>query len=100
VSLYCKIVQGSYDASLSWPFVRSVAVSLLNQLADESHGTVVFKYIPANNARVGDISGYELFRLQSSLTHNAAKNTQYLMNDTLFFKVAVEGLQSWLHYPS
>ncbi len=96
VSVYAKLLEGSYDASLSWPFVGSVTFTLLNQLSDENHHTMTVEFKTINNfktivnSHVGQSLGYNKFILQSALAHNPVKNTQYLMNDTLYFRVSVK----------
>ena len=53
VSVYVTLLQGSCDASLSWPFVGSLTLTLLNQLADNNHHSVTDEYELKNNVQVG-----------------------------------------------
>ena len=87
MSAYAYILEGEYDAELKWPFVEEVTITLLNQLEDENHHTKVVNF---DNHRVGSIRGYAKFTPHSGLTHNPSKNTQYLQNDTLYFRVSLE----------
>ena len=83
VSVYAVLLKGQHDAELSWPFVGKVAITLLNQLEDNKHKT---KITNVTNARVGDKWGFQQFGIHSALAHD----TQYLKNDTLYFRVSVE----------
>ncbi len=90
VSVYAKLLEGSCDANLSWPFLGTVTFTLLNQLSDENHHTMTVEFETIDNSHVGQSLGYSTFLLQSALAHNPVKNTQYLMNDTLYFRVSVK----------
>ncbi len=90
VSVYVNLLEGSYDATLSWPFVGTVTITLLNQLSDENHHTTTVEYKTIDNGHVGKSVGYSKFILHAALAHNPVKNTQYLMNDTLYFRVSVK----------
>ena len=90
VSVYVTLLQGSCDTSLSWPFVGSVTLTLLNQLADNNHHSVTVEYELKNNVQVGKGLGRQQFISHSELSHNPIKKTQYLKNNTLYFRVAVK----------
>ncbi len=90
VSVFAQLLEGSYDASLSWPFLGTVTFTLLNQLSDENHHTMTLEFETIDNSHVGKSFGYPKFILQSALAQNPANNTQYLMNDTLYFRVSVK----------
>ena len=98
VSVYIRLLQGSYDASLSWPFVGSVTLTLLNQLADENHHSKTNDYVLKSNVQVGDGFGHDQFISHSELSYNPDKNTQYLKNNTLYFRVTVnvDDYKPWL----
>ena len=89
VSVHAALLEGSYDVSLSWPFVGSVTFTLLNQLADDNHHIMTLEYETEYNANVGSYWGKQ-FISHSALSHDPVKNTQYLKNDTLYFRVTVE----------
>ncbi len=59
-------------------FKGTVTITLLNQLADQHHHTCSGK------------SFYETFASHDMLGHDQARNIQYLKDDTLYFKVAVD----------
>ena len=89
VTVSAKLLEGSYDASLSWPFIGTVTITLLNQLADYNHQSKTLKIETAHNVDVGSNLGYPQFISHSALSHDPVNNTQYLKNDTLYFRVTV-----------
>ncbi len=98
ISVLAKLLEGSYDASLSWPFLGTVTFTLLNELSDENHHTKTLKFNKKTDRNIGDGRGYPRFISQSALSHDPEKNTQYLKNDTLYFRVSVQVKDSkpWL----
>ncbi len=89
VSVYALIVQGEYDQELKWPLPGSVTVTLLNQLEDCNHHTEKIHFEKSDNAKVGSTWGLSDFIPHSELGHDPIRNTQYLKDDTLYFKVSV-----------
>ena len=89
VSVHTGLLEGAYDASLSWPFMGTVTFTLLNQLADDNHHSMTVEYETKYNANIGSNWGYEQFISLSALSHDPVKNTQYLKNDTLYFRLTV-----------
>ena len=97
VSVHVALLEGAYDASLSWPFMGTVTFMLLNQLADDNHHSHIFEFTTADNANVGSNWGYGHFISHSAISHDPVKNTQYLKNDALYFRVTVVvGDKPWL----
>ena len=98
VSVYAELMQGRYDQQLNWPFVGNVTVELLNQLADEKHHSMTICIYPEDNMNIGNSLGYPEFAPHSRLSHDPVNNTQYLKDDTLYFRVSVEvkGCKPWL----
>ncbi len=74
------------DDSQSWRFTGTVTVELLNQLEDDNHGKNTEGWLNIPVSSVGLISSH----LISDLDYNADKNTQYLKEDTLVFRVSVQ----------
>ena len=79
---------GSYDAQLKWPVTVTVSIQLLNQHADKDHVTreISWKY----NKK--DTTGTTIWIVHKFISHkeldwNAEKETQYLKNNSLQFKV-------------
>ena len=89
VSVYALIVQGEYDRKLKWPFLGTVTFTLLNQLEDCNHHTHKMVFIKGYNAKVGSTWGEHEFISHSELGHDSIRNTQYLKEDILYFKVTV-----------
>ena len=90
VSVYTKLLEGRCDNQLRLPFLGTVTYELLNQLGDDNHHKMVIIHGVADNMRVGSSIGYPKFLRHSSLGHNTATNTQYLLDDTLYFRVSVK----------
>ena len=90
VSVYARILEGECDTELSGPFIGKVTFSLLNQLENKNHRTSTLTFDLACNARIGDSWGFKFVKLHSELAHDPVKNTQYLKDDTLYFRVSVE----------
>ena len=87
VSVFAHILEGRCDARLKWPFVGQVTFTLLNQLENGNHHTQTTNFtsqVAGNNlGKHGFISHYQL-------AHDPVKNTQYLKDDTLYFRVTAE----------
>ena len=90
VAVFSSILEGKYKTELSWPFLGKVTITLLNQLEDNNHKTSISTFDLARNARVGDSWGFPKFIPLSELAHDPVNNTQYLKDDTLYFRVSVE----------
>ena len=83
-------LEGEHDSTLKWPFLGSVAVTLLNQLEDSDHYTDKLIYTSGDNFRVHFKHPVCDFISNAELGYNPVKNTQYLKDDTLYFRVEVE----------
>ena len=90
VSVYAAILKGEYYAELKWPFVGEVTFTLLNQLEDSNHHTRTLSMGTVHNAQIGDRWGCSEFVPHSALAHDPVENTQYLKDDTLYFRVSVQ----------
>ena len=99
LSVYAPVVRGEYNAVLEWPLLGKVTCTLLNQLEDKNHHTGVINFTTTRNAHVGGTTwGFTKFIPHSALAHDPVMNTQYLKNDTLYFKVAVETERQPVYY--
>ena len=108
VSVYATLMHGKNDDNLSWPFTGEVTFKLLNQLADKNHHTATVTYPEdmddESNMRVvdgdiGDGYGQECFIAHDQLGYDAAKNCQYLKDDSLYFRIiakAPDPVKPWL----
>ena len=90
VSIFTNIMRGNYDNQLQWPFLGTVTYELLNQLADSNHHSAVIVCNALADLQISSPVGYTKFLPHSSLGHNPATNTQYLLDDTLYFRVSVK----------
>ena len=90
VSVFVKILEGEHDDTLKWPFTGTYVFELLNQLEDKNHYTSTINIGNEHKANVGVLGwGYTEFILHSILSHDPFINTQYLKDDTLYFRVTV-----------
>ena len=98
VSVFVYILKGDNDDNLKWPFIGTVKLELLNQLEDENHHLMTLTFNKEDNKCVGSSWGYYRFIPHSELFHGPYYNTQYLKDDTLYFRVSVEvsGHKPWL----
>ena len=98
VSVFLHLLEGPNDGSLHWPLLGTVELKLLNQLADSGHHIRTLTLEIEDDTRPGKTWGYPKFLPHSKLSHDSASNTQYLMDDTLYFRVTVtvEDPKPWL----
>ena len=90
VSSYVRILKGKYDDEINWPFVANITCEILNQLEDRNHDKKIISINKELNAVIGSSWGYPEACPHSKLAHDPVKNTQYLMDDTLYFRVSVD----------
>ena len=98
ISVYTALQRGPNDDILSWPFDKTVKVTLLNQLEDRYHHLKLtrFKNAACKNCNIepGAESatglGNPKFICHLDLDKEQFRNCQYLKDDCLFFKVEVE----------
>ena len=97
VSVFVCLMQGENDSSLIWPFRGRVTVQLLNQIRDGDHcrGLVEFESDACDecNSRVtcvvsGTGRGWPQFVPQSTLGFNSKTNSQYVKEDSLYFRMS------------
>ena len=96
VSCFVNLMPGEYDDILEWPFQGEVTVELLNQLKDKNHYKRVFpfndntsdKHTTKKKKVDTTALGYPQFIPHTDLGLNSSTNTQYLMNDTFYFRVS------------
>ncbi len=90
LSVFVYIIKGKYDDELNWPFVGKVTFELLNQLEDENHYYMEGPFTLECNTNAGSGRGYLKYISHSKLSCDSASNTQYLKDDTLYFRISVE----------
>ena len=89
VSVFIALLEGPNDESLHWPFLGTMEIKLLNQSVDDGHHGYTLTLGTTRNMRPCSNLGYYQFLPHSKLSHDSARNTQYLMDDTLYFRVTV-----------
>ena len=98
VSVFAYLMCGKFDRSLEWPFQDAITVCLLNHLENKNHCifTISFGFTATPEA-IGRVTSCEtadvgcgLYRLlgHSELPHSAARNRQFLKDDSLMFRVS------------
>jgi len=98
ISMYFHLMRGENDDHLRWPYKGTITISLLNQLRDSGHCTrtmhledsvtqvnVVKK--PGSDQIRNSGWGYPEF-ISLSAVESSTAHKQYLMNDTLYFKIS------------
>ena len=91
VSVYAPILKGKFDDDLKWPLIGKITFTLLNQLEDKNHHQDILELTAKHNAQAGETAwGYSKFIPHSALDYDAVNNTQYLKDDTLYFRMSVE----------
>ena len=98
-SVFANLMKGDNDESLTWPFTGTVTIELLNQVEDTNHYSRTFSF-PADGSSSTRVTegerglgrGYNKFITHSKLQEN------YLVDDTLFFRVSVDvpNYKPWL----
>ena len=99
ISIFTLFLKGKHDKNLNWPFTGNVTFELLNQLEDKNHKSRKTEYSENQKGYIGH-NGWGIPKLieHSKLLHDSVNNTQYLRDNTLYFRVTVEvsGHQLWL----
>ena len=98
ISVFTALQRGPNDDILSWPFDKTVKVTLLNQLEDGLHhvNTTNFGNADEKNTQIkpGAQSatgwGRRRFIPHTDLNKSQVKSCQYLKDDCLFFKVELQ----------
>ncbi len=83
-SVYAHLKEGRYDDSLVWPFPGTITIELLNQLEDKNHYQMNMLF-PTDR-----YVSQRKYIAHSNLDYVPGKNCQYLMDDTLIFRVSVD----------
>ena len=100
VSVYLYLMKGENDDALTWPIRYKSTVTLLNQLKDDHHFTITVnsKHEDSNRANMRVLSnekatlgwGRPTFIVQPKLDLQEVKKSQYLKDDSLYFRVQVD----------
>ena len=99
ISIYWYLMQGETDDHLKWPYTGTIEITLLNQLENSEHFTRTLlmgtsaehansiKKPGSNEVRNRNGWGFPDF-IQLSEVETSTPHKQYLMNDTLYFKIS------------
>ena len=90
ISVFVWFIKGRYDKQLKWPFIGDIHFTLLNQLEDKNHHEQTATVTADDSREVGDTCGISDFIPHSALGYDAVYNTQYLKDDTLYFRMSVK----------
>ena len=98
ISVFTALQRGPNDDILSWPFDKTVRVTLLNQLEDRYHHSrlIPFKHVDCegNQLKPGEKAakgwGHAMFISHSHFDKRPSRNCQYLKDDCLFFKIELQ----------
>lgn len=96
LAVYGVILAGENDDKLNWPFVGRVTITLLNQLENENHFQKELNFEIKDNGLVGENLGFPQYFRNTELAHNPHRNTQYLKDNTLYFRVDTLDHKPWL----
>jgi len=96
VSIYTCIMRGPFDGSLKWPFQGDVTIRIVNQAGENAIYQKMIRYtdqVSDKSCRMtdritSDGHGYSQFFPHSSLGCDAARNTQYLLQDSLRIRIS------------
>ena len=72
------------------PFVGKITITLLNQIEDKKHYQKTVDVKERDNIQAGRTLGQPKFFSHNELGYNPERNTEYLKDDTLYFRMAVE----------
>ena len=97
MSVFAYLMRGMNDDNLTWPFTGKLTIELLNQLQDANH-LLRHTHFPKEGQQsqrvythIANIGyGFCGFCTHSALAYNPIKNSQYLKDDCLSFRVKAE----------
>lgn len=103
LSVYASVQKGRIKSDITWPFEGAITITLLNQLKDCNHWSVKMTqehFLESVDMNEINDFGDPNFILHSDLGYDADENTQYLKDDTLYFRVSVENSyhKPWLQF--
>ena len=94
VSVFVTLMAGDYDDLLEWPFIGKLEIELLNWRENKKHVKRTTSIVASDRffklnegVYYGQGKGYDQFITHSSLGYNIERNTEYLHEDCLRFRV-------------
>jgi len=90
LSVYLYLMEGPHDDKLLWPLTGKFAVTLLNQVSDTGHHSVINSVEDANRivSSLVDFNAEDVWDQPRFIKTHTLLNSQYLKNDSLFFEVS------------
>ena len=85
-----RLLEGRYDSELHWPFVGNTTCVLLNQLEDRNHYKRTIKIESDDHVVSGKGMGYPKFFPLCDLAYEPEKNTQYIKDKVMYFRMSVD----------
>ena len=107
ISVYFYLMRGENDDHLPWPLAAKISCELLNQLEDKNHypldftissDIIISKQI-VNHEKSSSGYGFLQYISHAALGYDAAKHSQYLKDDCVYFRVKVDAKntsKAWL----
>ena len=90
ISTHLAVYSGDHDDKLSWPFIGCVTFTLLNQLENINHYNTTLSIAAEDQLLAGYNIGYRECFPCSELGFDPVKNTQYLKDNALYFRVSIK----------
>ena len=88
VSVTLDLVDGEFDATLPWPAKATITLQLMNQHRDQDHVTVTKTFEWRKQIKTSFAGAFAWsFIPHAELGWNIEKQTQYLKNDSLRFRI-------------
>ena len=87
VSVEVHLLKSDHDAELKFPVKFTITLQLLNQQRDQDHHTRDIRCEIKTRERIGRVGSDWTFILQADLKWSLAKQTQYLKDDCLKFRI-------------
>ena len=95
VSVFAYLMKSENDDSLKWPFSGDITVQLLNWREDKGHVEVILNNTTPDccnrvtkGERAVSAMRYRQFISHDNVEYNPDKNTQYVHNDTMCFRIS------------
>ena len=89
ISVFHSVIEGEYDALLSWPLSTAVKITLIDQPRDIfPQNPVDFYFTHKVNERPKENSNCSLGS-PAFVSHEKLKTSRYLIDDTLFLRVVI-----------
>ncbi len=92
LSAFVILTPGQYDDMVEWPFRGETTITLLNQFFDSDH-QVMKMFFTESRPQEGTVATHDhggLVLTYEQPNSSIYDNAQYILNDTLYFRVTIE----------